>query len=419
MKTVISFAIIICLGFSGHTAAQTWPNNPAGAQTILDFPFNAIENSVWKFAGGAADLTSDPAAPTSPSGVVRYTYHQGMVDGSAPAKHWMGLPGSRELFVGYTWKASNPWQGNSSNVNKIAFIWQPGPLGDNIIYTSMHGAGSGPFRFLVSLSFRGISNGHVPGTWGDDPGPRGATGSELKPGTWYRIEMYVKISSSETSRDGIVRWWINGQLDGNLTNVNFGQGGFNQFEFSPTWGGNQGDVKRQTDYYYFDHAFVSLPKGDGGFVSPLVITGLSASASPQNGKPYSGTLNANGGKAPYYWAVSAGSLPAGLLLDKITGKIIGTPVAAGRSDFTIKAVDSNVPALVATKSFTMIVSQGTAVLVAPGRQANQPSADNSTIRDFDLLGREISRTMAGGASGVHFQLLNNSGKNTRRIWKGE
>jgi hypothetical protein len=31
------------------------------------------------------------------------------------------------------------------------------------------------------------------------------------------------------------------------------------FQFSPTWGGNEGDVKNETDYYWYDHVHLSVP----------------------------------------------------------------------------------------------------------------------------------------------------------------
>jgi glucose/arabinose dehydrogenase len=57
--------------------------------------------------------------------------------------------------------------------------------------------------------------------------------------------------------------------------------------------------------------------------------------------PYTQTIVASGGSAPYTYAVSSGALPDGLSLDSGTGVISGTPTAAGSFDFTIMATDSN------------------------------------------------------------------------------
>ena len=46
--------------------------------------------------------------------------------------------------------------------------------------------------------------------------------------------------------DGIIRWWMDGVLVGDYTNVKFpNDNGFVEYQISPTWGGNTGDVKTE------------------------------------------------------------------------------------------------------------------------------------------------------------------------------
>ena len=56
------------------------------------------------------------------------------------------------------------------------------------------------------------------------------------------------------------------------------------------------------------------------------------------GTPYSATLAATGGTAPYTWT-AAGALPPGLALSP-AGVISGTPTTAGKFDFTVQAADA-------------------------------------------------------------------------------
>ena len=58
------------------------------------------------------------------------------------------------------------------------------------------------------------------------------------------------------------------------------------------------------------------------------------------GTAYSQTITASGGAVPYTYAVSAGTLPAGLSLNPSTGAITGTPTASGPASFTIQATDN-------------------------------------------------------------------------------
>jgi hypothetical protein len=55
--------------------------------------------------------------------------------------------------------------------------------------------------------------------------------------------------------------------------------------------------------------------------------------------PYSVTLTAAGGAAPYSWSVTAGSLPAGVTF-RPDGSVAGTPTAAGQFTFTVTVTDA-------------------------------------------------------------------------------
>jgi hypothetical protein len=91
-------------------------------------------------------------------------------------------------------------------------------------------------------------------------------------------------------------------------------------------------------------------------VNPLQITTASPLPGGTAGTPYSTTINATGGTAPYTFSVSSGALPPGLALDSATGDISGTPTTPGTYSFTIKVKDANKPPLSKTKSFSVTIS---------------------------------------------------------------
>jgi hypothetical protein len=75
--------------------------------------------------------------------------------------------------------------------------------------------------------------------------------------------------------------------------------------------------------------------------APLVIAATVPNAVAN--QVYNGSLSATGGDAPFTWAITAGSLPAGLTLNSATGQITGTPTTGGSVSFTVQATDSAHP----------------------------------------------------------------------------
>lgn len=80
-------------------------------------------------------------------------------------------------------------------------------------------------------------------------------------------------------------------------------------------------------------------------VNPAVVITLSPTADDLPdatwGNPYSATIQASGGTAPYTYAVTSGGLPEGLSLDTFTGAITGTPFGFSSTMFRVTATDQN------------------------------------------------------------------------------
>lgn len=104
--------------------------------------------------------------------------------------------------------------------------------------------------------------------------------------------------------------------------------------------------------------------------------------------PYSITLTATGGTAPYTWAVTVGSAPTGMSLSS-GGVLNGTPVTSGQPTFGITVTDS--ASNHETENFTITIAPGTAltVLASLGTFTN---VSGTTIlpRGFNLQGLEAS-----------------------------
>jgi putative cell wall-binding protein/alpha-tubulin suppressor-like RCC1 family protein len=92
-----------------------------------------------------------------------------------------------------------------------------------------------------------------------------------------------------------------------------------------------------TDEQYPAHLLMSLiPDPALTTLNVTTTTTLPAAVVTQ---PYTATLTATGGTAPFTWSVVSGSLPAGLSLST-AGSISGTPSTPGTASFTVTVHDS-------------------------------------------------------------------------------
>jgi large repetitive protein len=96
---------------------------------------------------------------------------------------------------------------------------------------------------------------------------------------------------------------------------------------------------------------------------------------------YSQQFTASGGVAPYAYTISAGSLPAGLVLNAATGALAGTPTAAGSFAFTVRATDAQNFTGQQAEALTVTQAQPVAVNDSASTPANQPVTVNVTAND--------------------------------------
>ena len=97
--------------------------------------------------------------------------------------------------------------------------------------------------------------------------------------------------------------------------------------------------------------------------APTITLGSLANGTA--GAPYSQSAAATGGTAPYSYAVTGGTLPAGLVLGTASGIVSGTPTAAGSFNFTISATDESTGAgapFTGARAYTVSIAAPTLAL---------------------------------------------------------
>lgn len=220
-----------------------WPNAPTGLTLLSDTVFPTLRGNGWDAVqrqqtnGSGLFLVPDPTAPLG-GNVLEFKYATGYTGGSEPGCAFFTPPSPvKETYFATWWKPSNPWQNHpGSNVNKLLFLFSSGAP----IYLQMFGS---PGTLQVVPEFSGDTRRLPPNR----------TATTVVLGAWHQVEWYVKYSTPG-SRDGITRWWLDGVLQGEYTDLAMpSDAGFIEYQFAPTWGGI-GGTKSETDFYRFNHA---------------------------------------------------------------------------------------------------------------------------------------------------------------------
>jgi len=96
-------------------------------------------------------------------------------------------------------------------------------------------------------------------------------------------------------------------------------------------------------------------------VTAAPVFTFPAPPAGQEGLLYGASLTVSGGTAPFTWSASAGSPPPGLGLDPQTGRLSGTPSAAGSYPFTVTVTDD--AGLTDTRPVSLVISAGPLIVL--------------------------------------------------------
>jgi len=180
------------------------------------------------------------------------------------------------MYVRKWWRTNPGFQGRLVG-NKLFFM--RGNTTNGVFLFNNSSLVNGAGTMLFGHNTGRLDNGHI---WPYDLGLIGypnVSSGRLTVGTWYLLEAYIKCSTNATSRDGIVRWWVNGVLAGNFTNVNY-DGGLNNWTWNETWDGFPGFTHATVDWeHWVDELYIST----GGTVTPSPSVPTISSFTPTSG----------------------------------------------------------------------------------------------------------------------------------------
>jgi hypothetical protein len=302
-----------------------WPNEPAGFVQFSDQPWNAVTGNGWNYtqrtASKPSDIFTDLTAPFSAQNTLRMIFTTDMGANTEPGAHYKSLPNAKELYVGYWIKVSPNWKCSPAGCGKITFFMPPSGAG--VMYGNLAGVNGLHYIHMTTTDFPGGFTEWMPNV----------VKTDVLDNQWYRVEMHMKWDSSLGAGNGIIRWWVNGTLNGNYTNVSYPANSWTEFLFAPTLQ----NPPPAEQYMYFDHTYLSLP-GSGApppppSLSPGTVTNFAVASVGSNNATLSFTEVDDGTGSPAKYDVryavspiswgSATSVSSGTCSTPVAGNQIG------------------------------------------------------------------------------------------------
>lgn len=239
---------------SAARITRPWPNEPTGYKVLSEGRLDSLVDKTWRILqrrttnGSGAALVTDTTTPRAPSRLLQFTYAAGFPAGEEPAVVFYNptTPVS-ETYFAFRWRPSNPWEPHPSGVNKIAFLF-PETSAAGSLYIMMFSEGTN-YTIQAEPTFASDTRRLPPNV----------TATPVALGTWHVIEWYVRYSTTPTSRDGVTKWWLDGVLQGQYSDLQMPpDAGFIEYQFAPTWGG-LGGSKALTSCYWYERVRISRP----------------------------------------------------------------------------------------------------------------------------------------------------------------
>ena len=248
-----------------NPSTSAWPNAIVGGTVLADVNCQNNPDTYPKFfdvygstiiGASASDATAPMSPPTCWKARLEAlaTYGGNQLEFSTlPTRY-------REMSLGITWRTNPQFQGRVAT-NKLWLLGGYDTMGGFFLFGSSKLVG-GQAPLLWTLNTDGISNAHLVGS--SDPGalfyPNVGNGT-VSVGVWYKFEAYIKASTTRTSRDGDLKWWINGVLVGSYPGLNYcGPNGetLDRFAWTQTWDGafDMGISNTQAWEHWIDHIYI-------------------------------------------------------------------------------------------------------------------------------------------------------------------
>jgi hypothetical protein len=229
-------------------ASGLWVHQPSGLATLTNQSWNSVPSLGWTSYDARHNklsVVADPTVPTGDPTVLQLYYPTGFVGGSGPALARYQFSAG-DVYIGFYWKLSPNWQGHVSGINKLLYVFQRRGDDRQAVVLVAKGPVNGPYRLELANEPNGSH-------WLK----QNMTDVHVRPGEWHKIEMHLKRSSSDGAPDGIVEWWVDGQLAARYTSAKLRAEPFSEVHVDGVWGGAERVTKTHPDYQRFGRFYIS------------------------------------------------------------------------------------------------------------------------------------------------------------------
>ncbi|MBW3497584.1 putative Ig domain-containing protein [Janthinobacterium sp. NKUCC08_JDC] len=354
--TAVTFGATAATGFTVNSASQITATAPAGTGTV-DVRVTTIGGTS---ATGAADQFTYVAVPVA--GAVSAT----VAYGSSANPITLVLSGGAATSVAVASAASHGTA--TASGTSITYTPTAGYGGsDSFTYTATNGSGtSAPATVTITV---------------------GAPTVTVAPATVPGAAIGAAYSQSISAANGLAPYAYAisaGALPAGLSLSSTGV-----LSGTPTAGGTFNFTVLATDSSTGSGPYSGARAYSLTVAAPTISIAPASLPAMTTGAAFSQGISATGGTAAYNYAVSAGSLPAGLSLAP-DGTLSGTPTAIGAYNFTVTATDSSTGA---GAPFTgSHAYSGTVVVAAP-----VAGAVSATVA-YGSSANPITLNLSGGAA---------------------
>lgn len=207
-----------------------------GLHVINDQPWNQLVGNGWQYLRRTSTkddiIISDSTAPRSPPNALRILFPPTMQPNTEPTVHWMALARPTEIETEWDGKLSPNWTASPAGAGKITFLMVSG--GGQVYTNYYHQGGDPTVGWLPGPPFRvGINTEWAP--YGQRVWLPNKAITLVGLDSWHNYRVYYKWASTPSASDGIIRWWVDGVLNGDYTNVQYPTTrGFVEFQYAPT-----------------------------------------------------------------------------------------------------------------------------------------------------------------------------------------